>query len=66
MVNSRTKCIAKMLLEIDTDSVERLFEQSVELLEGRETFSFTGKAWKGKNSQNKSAQRLLCSKSPGC
>lgn len=58
MVNSRIKCIAKVLLDIDTDSVEGLFEQCVftSWREVSETSSFTGKTCKGKNFQNKIAQ----------
>lgn len=56
MVNSRIKCIANVLLEIDTDSVERLCEQHVLNSWREEKPLFAGKAWKGRNSQNKSAQ----------
>lgn len=59
MVDSRVKCSAWVLLEIDSDSVEMLLEQHFNFLEGRETFPFSGKTWKGMNSLNKSAQIYL-------
>lgn len=69
MVNSRIKSIAKVLLVTDTESVERLFEQRVELPGGKRNLLCR---WESLEREELSKRVcpgiaiLLCRNSSGC